>query len=234
MQPHKGMPRRTLVLVTLAMVMFALVLLDQFGYLGGKEEAVPSPQTRHQRQSAPERPIAETPQDTPTVQTAMQPASEASAPATQVQDDSSASWETLAHRYAVTKGLLEHRESLLQAYQKFAGPYADATATFKGIFAAGSKPGQADHYIRELIPSRIKISQLQATPATPLPGGGYMSSANLVLVSSDSTAMQQAILDLGNPDNGTLWKSLIVSVDTGRRQLRLEGQLSVLWVEAAE
>lgn len=211
-------PLRITLLLGVAVLMAGLIVLDQAGHLpDGGEQAAP-----RRRPVAPPAAVATADAAAASV------APPSSAPA-------AAPWQQLADRYAELKGYVEGKDGIERAYARVSGPYAEAIATYGATYSAGNRPGDSlDRLVRQHLSGRLRLVELKITPAERQGAGRYTSTARISLLAADSLAMAQAILNLGNPDNGLLWKELSVVVDSGKKTLRLDGQLALTLVESAE
>jgi hypothetical protein len=218
-------PLRITLLLAVAVLMVGLVLLDQFGYLpGGGDESSP------RRRLAAQSPMAVAPPPS-----ANAPSPAASAPVAALAAHQQTHWQQLAARYAELKGYVEAKDDIERAYTQIGGPYAEAIASYGATYPAGNRPGESlDRFIRQHLSSRLRLVDLKIMPSAERGSGRYVSTAQISLLAADSQAMIQAVLDLGNPDNGLLWKELTVTADATKKTMRADGQLVLTLVESAE
>jgi hypothetical protein len=216
-------------MTALAVILVGLVALDQ-GYITKDVDEKPA-----SRRNAPVTQVTEK-SPVAAVATAAEPdavvASTAVAP---VSAGGAKSWQQLAAQYGELKGYLDAKDDIARAYALVSGPYAEAIATYSATYPAGNRPGEnLDRFIRQHLSSRLRLVNLKIMPPTPSGQGRYVSTANISLLAADSQAMAQAILDLGNPDNGLLWRELTVIADAAKKTLRVDGQLALTLIESAE
>ncbi len=205
---------RTSVLIGVAAIVGVLLLLDQTGYLPGGDGAAPP------SRSEASRAAAAVPLPLPPVDAAASRGS---------------GWQQMATRYAELKGYADAHDVIEAAYAAVAAPYSEAVATYQATYPAGGKPEAGlEHLVRQHVSSRLRLVELKISSLRPGAKGGYTSNATIVVLGADSQAISQTLLALGNPDNGTLWKELTLTVDPKTRSLRLEGLLSITLVESAE
>lgn len=206
---------RTSVLIAVAVVVGMLLLLDQTGHLPGGNGAAPP--SRHEA-SRVASPVATLP-----------------SPSAEVVGTGVGGWQQIATRYAELKGYADAHGVIEAAYAAVAAPYAEAVATYQATYPAGHQPETGlEQLVRQHIPNHLRLVELKISPPQPRAKGGYTSNANITVLGADSQAVSQALLALGNPDNGTLWKELTLTVDAKARSLRLEGLLAITLVESAE
>jgi hypothetical protein len=210
-------PLRITLLLAFALLMVGLVLLDQ-GYLSDDDKPAPR-----------RRPAA-------SAEVAQAPAVRANEVVMQAHSSETVPWRQLAGRYAELKGFVGAKDEIERAYASVSGPYSEGIATYAASYPAGSRPPgeNLDRLIRQHLNDRLRVVDLNVTPPTPQGAGRFISTVRISLLSADSQAMTQAILDLGNPDNGLLWKELTLMVDSSKKTLRADGQLALTLIESAE
>jgi hypothetical protein len=156
-------------------------------------------------------------------------------PATAVRQHGADRVTMLAKEAAELKYFLAHASQVRARYQAIAVPYAESVATFATLYAAGENPAEAaKKRIAGLLPKSVVMSDLLIAQANVSEKGATWLDATLVLNGSDSDAFEQAILALGDPANGTIWKGMTIAGDAEHRTLRASGQLALLMVEQVE
>jgi hypothetical protein len=141
----------------------------------------------------------------------------------------------LVRETAELKYFLAHAPEIRGRYQAIAVPYAEAVATFATLYNPGESPqAVAKQRLAGLMPAGVDVSGLLVSEAAPTERGAVWLTATLSFSSKDSAAFETALLALGDPANGTLWKEMEVGSDPETRTLRASGKLLVLMVEQNE
>ena len=133
------------------------------------------------------------------------------------------------------KYFLAHAPGIRGRYQAIAVPYAEAVASFVTLYGPGESPQAiAKKRLSGLLPPGVDLSGLLVSEAPATSKGAVWLTATLSLSSRDSAAFEAAVLALGDPANGTLWKELDIGSDPETRTLRASGKLLALMVEQSE
>jgi hypothetical protein len=141
----------------------------------------------------------------------------------------------LVRETAELKHFLAHAPEVRARYQAIAVPYAEAVATFGTLYAPGESPqAVARKRLSGLLPAPVDVSGLLVSEVNPSDRGAVWLTATLSFGSNDSAAFETAVLKLGDPANGTLWKELSIASDVEARTLRASGKLLLLMVEQSE
>ena len=141
----------------------------------------------------------------------------------------------LLRETAELKYFLAHAAEIRARYQAIAAPYAEAVATFVTLYAPDESPqGVANKRLSGLLPAGLELSGPLVSEVTPDDKGALWLTATLSFASADSAAFESALLALGDPANGVLWKELNVTGDPDKRMLRASGTLRLLMVEQVE
>ena len=120
-------------------------------------------------------------------------------------------------------------------YRTLAIPYAEMMAEVAVVHGADEKPdAAAKRAIAALLPPTVQIKALLVTDGGLVQQGNTLLSVNLSLESADSLAMQQAVMALGNPAAGLVWRELALNADGEKHRIALTGLLSILAVRYAE
>ncbi len=131
--------------------------------------------------------------------------------------------------------LRENAAAVTDRYQTLAIPYAEMMAEVAVVHGADEKPdAAAKRAIAALLPPTVQIKTLLVTDGGLVQQGNTLLSVNLSLESADSLAMQQAVMALGNPAAGLVWRELALNADGEKRRIALTGLMSVLAVRYAE
>jgi hypothetical protein len=130
---------------------------------------------------------------------------------------------------------LAHAPEIRTRYQTIAVPYAEAVATFATLYASDESPqAVAKQRLSALLPAGMSVTGPLISEANPTDAGTVWLTATLSFSSSDSAAFETAILRLGDPANGTLWKELSIASNLEQRTLQASGKLVLLMVERNE
>ena len=141
----------------------------------------------------------------------------------------------LLRESAELKYFLAHAAEIRAHYQAIAAPYAEAVATFATLYAPDESPQRiAQKRLTDLLPAAVELSGPLVSEVAPDDKGALWLTATLSFTSADSAAFETALIALGDPANGVLWKELSVTGDPEKRILRASGTLRVLMVERAE
>jgi hypothetical protein len=131
--------------------------------------------------------------------------------------------------------LRENSPAVVRRYQALAAPYAEAMAEVAVLHGVDEKPEDAaKRALGALLPPSVQIKALLVADGAVSQQGNTLLTVNLSLESPDSLAMQQAIMMLGNPAAGLVWRELTLSADGDKRVIQLAGVLSALAVRYAE
>jgi len=133
------------------------------------------------------------------------------------------------------KYFLAHAPEIRARYQAIAVPYAEAVATFATLYSSDESPqAAAKKRLLALLPAGMDVNGPLISEANPTDGGTVWLTATLSFGSNDSAAFETAVLSLGDPANGMLWKELSIASDFEKRALRATGKLLLLMVEQSE
>jgi len=131
--------------------------------------------------------------------------------------------------------LRENAAAVTNRYQALAVPYAETMAEVAVLHGAGEKPeAAAKRAIGALLPPVVQVKALLVADGAVTQQGNTRLTVNLSLESADSRALQLAVMALGNPAAGLVWRELALSADSETRLIRLTGLLSVLAIRHAE
>ncbi len=131
--------------------------------------------------------------------------------------------------------LQENAQAVAGRYQALAAPYAEMMAGVAVLHGADEKPEvAAKRALGALLPPTVQIKALLVADGAVAQQGNTLLAVNLSLESVDSQAMQQAMMTLGNPAAGLVWRELALSADSEKHLITLTGLLSVLAVRYAE
>lgn len=131
--------------------------------------------------------------------------------------------------------LNENALAVAKRYQALAVPYAEMMAAMAVMHEGDEKPEEAaKRALPALLPAAVQIKAFLVADGAVSTQGNTLLSVNLSLQSADSQAMQQAVLALGNPAAGMVWRELTLIADSEKRLISLSGLLSVLAVRYAE
>jgi hypothetical protein len=131
--------------------------------------------------------------------------------------------------------LKENAPTVVKRYQVLAVPYAEMMATMAVLHDGDENPEDAARRaLPALLPPVVQIKALLIADGAVSTHGNTLLSVSLSLESADSQAMQQAVLALGNPAAGMVWRELTLIADSEKRLISLSGLLSVLAVRYAE
>ena len=131
--------------------------------------------------------------------------------------------------------LRENAAVVADRYRTLAIPYAEMMAEVAVVHGADEKPdAAAKRAIAALLPPTVQIKALLVTDGGLVQQGNTLLSVNLSLESADSLAMQQAVMALGNPAAGLVWRELALNADGEKHRIALTGLLSILAVRYAE
>ena len=131
--------------------------------------------------------------------------------------------------------LRENAAAVTGRYQALAVPYAETMAEVAVLHGAGEKPeAAAKRAIGALLPPVVQLKALLVADGAVTQQGNTLLTVNLSLESADSQALQLAVLALGNPAAGLIWRQLALSADSETRLIQLTGLLSVLAIRHAE
>ena len=133
------------------------------------------------------------------------------------------------------KYLLGHAPEIRGRYQAIAVPYAEAVASFVTLYNPGESPqAVARSRLAALVPAGVNLSGLLVSEGASTDRGAVSLTATLSFASNDSAAFETAILALGDPANGMVWKELNIGSDSENRTLQASGKLLMLMVEQSE
>lgn len=136
------------------------------------------------------------------------------------------------------RGLLllnDNARAVAKRYQTLAVPYAEMMATIAVAHDADEKPNDAaKRVLLASLPPVVQIKALLIAEGAVSTQGNTILSVRLSLESADSQAMQQAVLALGNPAAGMVWRELTLIADSEKRVISLNGLLTVQAVLYAE
>ncbi len=125
--------------------------------------------------------------------------------------------------------------TVTKRYQLLAAPYGEMIAAMAVLYDGDEKPEDAvRRAIPALLPPVVQIKALLIADGAVSTQGNTLLSVSLSLESADSQAIQQAVLALGNPAAGMVWRELTLIADSEKRLVSLSGLLSVLAVPYAE
>ncbi len=125
--------------------------------------------------------------------------------------------------------------TVAKRYQMLAAPYGEMIAAMAAVYDGDETPEDATRRaLPALLPPEVQIRALLIADGPVSTQGNTLLSVSLSLESADSQAMQQAILALGNPAAGMVWRELTLIADSEKRLVSLSGLLSVLAVPYAE
>lgn len=204
---------RTVVLGGVAVVLTVLTFLDYTAQPGSPASSAP----RSQRTSPA---VAASSEITP-----------APAGSRAGQPSASAAWQEIRW----LSRLQENAPAVTSRYQALAAPYAEMMAGVAVLHGAGEKPeAAARRAIGALLPPDVQVKALLVADGAVAQHGNTLLTVNLSLESPDSQAMQQALMALGNPAAGLVWRELALSADGEKRLIQLTGLLSVLAIRHAE
>lgn len=131
--------------------------------------------------------------------------------------------------------LAENAPAVTRQYQSLAVPYAEMMAEVAVVHGPDEKPeAAAKRALAALLPPAVQIKALLVADGALAQQGNTLLTVKLSLESDDSQAMQQALLALGNPAAGMVWRELSLSADSEKRLVAIGGQLSVLAIQHAE
>jgi hypothetical protein len=131
--------------------------------------------------------------------------------------------------------LQDNAAAVTKRYQALAVPYAEMMAEVAVVQDADEKPeAAAKRGLGALLPAEVQIKALLVADDAVKQQDNTLLTVSLSLESSDSRAMQQAVLALGNPAAGLVWRELSVSADSEKRLIQTSGVLSVLSIRMAE
>lgn len=131
--------------------------------------------------------------------------------------------------------LNDNARAVAKRYRTLAVPYAEMMATIAVAHDADEKPSDAaKRVLSALLPPVVQIKAVLIAEGAVSTQGNTILSVRLSLESADSLAMQQAVLALGNPAAGMIWRELTLIADSEKRVISLNGLLTVLAVLYAE
>lgn len=129
----------------------------------------------------------------------------------------------------------ENAPLVTRRYQSLAVPYAEMMAGVAALHGTEETPVEAaKRAIGDSISPEVRIKALLVAEGAVSRRNSTLISVNLNLESSDSRAMQQAVLALGAPQSGMVWREMSLAVDNEQRLIQVSGVLSVLAVRLAE
>lgn len=141
----------------------------------------------------------------------------------------------LQSRLEEMRQVVAQRPEIEGRYQKIGFAYAESMASLIGYNEDGKVDDESLRAaISRVLPESVKLEELLVGASSPGRGGSQIVPLNVSLSSTDSQALLAVVMQLGDAASGSLWQDLSIKADPERREVRLDGTLSLLVMGPAE